>query len=564
MSAVEENTKNVDRRHPQQVMRLQRLGCAHQSRLSFMRILLRRLKRERWSFSREAFDVNSDGVGHAILTARGPVRSYSLVAFFHQLAAENRSDRVIAEAWDATFTLFDGVPDADDIKRLSANVPRQEAGRVSHRELSLSRANRSARLWQHVVTSLARGVQPDPVKIASVGYLMRTTAVYGSGKFGAADREDIADRAEFSAPFQVEMLTVYLIRTLVRDLLQHQATAQGGSAAVLLDPTIARAIGIGNSTGLGMAPFVLNHPVLINNWVMAREEAIARVRSLRYASPSEIEFFTEILARSNDSIASWTSDHPLQQKKIATLQDDIAQLNHYLLNNPLTGYQPWNRLYCRAEQTMSVEGQEFLASLMLEPYGELVDGLVECLSDNSGPDAIDGAMSLSELQSLIQTHYCWALDIDWDTESSCTKLWYVSEEKLEPRIGQRFEESLESFEQPLAPGRDVFQLHKATRGVDQTVAAFLLRHPQHRHSVRRVQLMRTAPYAEVRDNTIDAAMMPIDLLRYKLAFFGATQFDPRSDRWLRICLYANAPYPEELSHQDADFWPYPHQTGAAV
>lgn len=213
---------------------------------------------------------------------------------------------------------------------------------------------------------------------------------------------------------------------------------------------------------------------------------------------------------------------------------------------------------------MSVEGQEFLASLMLEPYGELVDGLVECLSDNSGPDAIDGAMSLSELQSLIQTHYCWALDIDWDTESSCTKLWYVSEEKLEPRIGQRFEESLESFEQPLAPGRDVFQLHKATRGVDQTVAAFLLRHPQHRHSVRRVQLMRTAPYAEVRDNTIDAAMMPIDLLRYKLAFFGATQFDPRSDRWLRICLYANAPYPEELSHQDADFWPYPHQTGAAV
>ena len=42
-----------------------------------------------------------------------------------------RSDRVIAQAWDATFALFDGEPTAQDLDRLQSNVPHQEAGRVT-------------------------------------------------------------------------------------------------------------------------------------------------------------------------------------------------------------------------------------------------------------------------------------------------------------------------------------------------------------------------------------------------------------------------------------------------
>ena len=55
------------------------------------------------------------------------------------------------------------------------------------------------------------------------------------------------------------------------------------------------------------------------------------------------------------------------------------------------------------------------------------------------------------------------------------------------------------------------------------------------------------PYAEIRDNLIGAEMRPIDLLRCKLAMFGAQRFDPRSDRWLRITLFQGAPYPHELA-----------------
>ena len=89
---------------------------------------------------------------------------------------------------------------------------------------------------------------------------------------------------------------------------------------------------------------------------------------------------------------------------------------------------------------------------------------------------------------------------------------------------------------------------------DAPVADFLLSHPAHRHSVRRIQ--NAAPYSEIRDNTIAKDFVAIDMLRAKLSFFGATRFDPRSDRWVRICMFAGAPYPTDLCSATADRWVY--------
>lgn len=557
----------IERRDPELVMQLARLGSFHQSRLSFMRILTRRMQREHWTFSRPVFNIDDDGVGYAVYCAHGPVRTYSLVAFAHDLPTEQRSDRVIATAWDSTFALFDGVPTADDIDRLSQNVPLQEAGRVTESELSISRANRSVRLWEHVVSSLANGQQPDEKQLVSVGYLMRTTAVYGSGKFGAADREVIAERPEFSAPFQMEMLSVFLTRAYSRDLVQHMALILGGARSITLDPRIARSIGIGNSTGLGMAPFILNHPVLFNNWIMAREEAILRVRRVATASTSEVSLFQDMLTRSVLSADRWNSVHPQQLTKIQTLRQDLAALDEHVKHNDLTLNHPWDRLFRWAMVTLSNEGQECLTSLLLEPYGYLVDELVDTMAtDYNAGIHIDGVKTLADLKNNLEHLYDWALSIDWQLRENNARVWYFSEEKLEPRLGERFAEDIEDYEQPLSPGRDAASLYKSIQAwpVGTSIAEFLLRHPEHRHSVRRMQMAQEAPYAEIRDNTISATLLPIDMLRCKLSFFGAIHFDPRSDRWVRICLYANAPYPEELAEQNADHWPYPDITKAVA
>ena len=80
----------------------------------------------------------------------------------------------------------------------------------------------------------------------------------------------------------------------------------------------------------------------------------------------------------------------------------------------------------------------------------------------------------------------------------------------------------------------------------ESVAAFLLCEPQWRHMVKRIQLAAETPYGEIHDNLLGKDCLPIDILRCKLSFFGATRFDPRSDRWVRICMYQDAPFPHEL------------------
>ncbi|AXI45555.1 hypothetical protein C1J03_05605 [Sulfitobacter sp. SK012] len=560
MQFQKETSQTIAKRDPALVMRLSRLGSFHQSRLSFMRILTRRMTRENWQFSRPVFEFDAKGVGHAVYCVHTPERIYSLIAFGHDLPPEDRSDRVIAEAWDSTFTLFDGVPDAADIARLRRNIPLQEAGRVSEKELSVSRANRSVRLWAHVVSRLAAGTQPDRSEVDKVGYLMRTTAVYGSGKLGAADREMIADRAECNAPFQIEMLSVFLTRTYVRDLVQHMANLKGGATAATLDADIARSLGIGNSTGLGMAPFLINHPMLFNNWVAAREQAIAIVRNLPAANEAEAQKFCGLLERSIVSADIWYSAHPIQIEKLKQLRHDLCALAHHVAQADLLNAHPWDRLFTWAEVTLAEDAQECLASLMLEPYGALVDHLADQMSDqNAEAFRIDGSMRVAELRSIMENAYGWALDTDWSQPQKCARAWYVSAEKLEPRLGERFEEPIAPYEQPLAPGRDAAALYDALKAADKDapLAAFLLTHPQHRHSVRRAQIVARAPYAEIRDNTIGSDLMPIDMLRCKLSFFGATHFDPRSDRWVRICMFGNAPYPEELASVQGDDWSYP-------
>jgi hypothetical protein len=546
-------------RDPDHVMQLHRLGSFHQSRLSFMRILLRRLESEAWTFDRPVFDIDARGVGRAVYSAHGPERSYSLVAFANDLPPEKRSDRVIATEWDATFTLFDGVPTREDLDRLADNVPKQEAGRVSEKELSLSRANRSVRLWDHVVDRLSKGEQPDRQKVADVGYLMRTTAVYGSGKFGAADRAKTADRPECLAPFQVEMLSVFLTRAFVMDLVEHMARMRAPDTAVPLDPDLRRRFGIGNSTGLGMAPFLLNHPALLNNWIGAREEALARIRNLESAHAPEVETFRRFALRARLHAEDWISDHPVQIEKLDALRRDMAALLAHLDTTDLTTDRPWNRLWLWAEETLSVEGQELLASLLMEPYPHLVDGMATCMAaDEAATWRINGAMALDDLRALVEDIYGWALKIDWTSRDAQARVWYTSEAKLEPRLGERFDEELEPFEQPLCPGRDAARMYADLQTSNQaTVAGFLMRHPEHRHVARRAQIAGRLPYAEIRDNTIDASVMPIDMLRLKLSFFGACHFDPRSDRWVRITMYQHAPFPHELGVRSGDDWAYP-------
>jgi len=546
-------------RSPEKVMRLDRMGSSFPTRLSFMRTLIRRMSKENWQFKRTLRKVDKDGYGVSVYSAITPKRTYSLIAFTQEIPADMRTDRVIAEVWDATFSLFDGVPTQEDIDYLAENTPLQEGGRYRPSELVLARANKSLRVFENIISALASGNQPDIELISSVGYLMRTTAVYGSGKFGCADRAKIADRPECRAPFQIELLAVYLIRWFTIDLVEELAKERGGKQAVRLDQNISRFIGVGNSTGLGMAPFLLKHPTLIHNWVVAKETALARVRSIETALPGTLEVFLKSLLQASQHIDEWNVADEVQTARITCLTDEIQSLRMWCEDesNIFRPY-PWNGIYQFVEDNFSLECQEMIVSLIIEPHGSIVDDLADTMSTTTIPK-FKAAMSLAQLKEVVADAYKWATTIDFSLEESQHHFWYYSEDKLEPRFGSKGVDDGVDQEMPLAIGRDVHDLNEvlAITDEDMPIGEFAMNYPQFRHIIRRIQNTFERPYSEVQDNLLSESMRPLDLLRFKLAFFGASKFDPKSDLWTRISMYQGAPLPEQIQDPNHDCWSFP-------
>ncbi len=546
----------VELRDPKTIMKLSRLGSFHQSKLSFLRSFLKEFKD--WEYNRDLFDLDENGYGRAVYSFSKKNRTYSLVCFANKISDEERSDRVIATKWDAAFVLYDGIPSKKDIERLELNVPKQEVGRLSYKELTLSRANKSVRAFEHVVDSLSSGRQPDKEFLSKVGYLYRTTAVYGSGKFGLADRFRIKNREEIYGPFRLEMMLVYLVRQFTFDQVNHIANHKNPKNFVELDKEISRNLGIGNSTGLGMAPFIVNHPTLLNNWILAREKALKKVREIKIVKKEDFDIFFGCLKKSLKNITSWNTDSEFQKNKIKQL---ITDLNKLLVFIDTFNFQEefcFNKLYLWVEKNLDLECSEYIVSMMLEPYDSIVNPLIhEMSSEEEKFFNIPGYRTVLDLRNILEEKYSDILKIDFNKKESNENFWFISKNKEEPRLANRYSEQGSDLEQPLAIARDIKKLYERISNQKNSlyIGRFLIENNDLRHVVRRAFISEKFPYSEIQDNTIGSNLMPIDMLRLKLSFFGAVKFDPKSDKWLRISMFQGAPLPNELKKFN-DYWVY--------
>ena len=548
---------NVNLRDPNIIMKLSRLGSFHQSKLSFLRSFLNEFKD--WEYKRDLFDLDNKGFGTAVYSFKKKERVYSLVCFANELNENERSDRVIATKWDAAFTLHDGVPKREDIERLKNEVPKQEVGRLSYKELTLSRANKSIRVFDHVVESLSKGHQPKLDLLEKVGYLYRTTAVYGSGKFGLADRFRIKNRDEINGPFRLEMMLVYLVRQFTFDQVNHVAKNKDPKNAVNLDPKICKNLGIGNSTGLGMAPFIVNHPTLLNNWIFCRETALKKIREIKKVKSQEYNLFKDCVRNSIKNITSWNTESEYQLKKIKNLLKDLKKFINFIENKFNFGIDyPFNDIYLWLEKETGEECIEYIVSIMMEPFDNIVDPLIkEMSSEEERYFDIPAHRTVNELRTIIEKKYSNILSIDFKNKQNYKKFWFISKNKEEPRLADRFNENGADLEQPLAIARDIKNLYQKLLSSknNSTIGQFLIDNSDLRHVVRRAFIIEKFPYSEIQDNTISENIIPIDMLRLKLSFFGALKFDPRSDKWLRICMFQGAPLPNELKNFDEQ-WVY--------
>ncbi len=546
----------IELRDPKIIMKLSRLGSFHQSKLSFLRSFLKEFKD--WEYNRNLFDLDENGYGRAIYSFSKKNRTYSLVCFANKISDQERSDRVIATKWDAAFVLHDGIPSKKDIERLELNVPKQEVGRLSYKELTLSRANKSVRAFKHVVDSLSIGRQPDKEFLSKVGYLYRTTAVYGSGKFGLADRFRIKNREEICGPFRLEMMLVYLVRQFTFDQVNHIANHRNPKSSVKLDKEICRNLGIGNSTGLGMAPFIVNHPTLLNNWILAREKALKKVREVKNVQKEDFDIFVQCLKKSIKNVTSWNTDSEFQKNKIKQLITDLNKLLAHIDSFSFQDDFSFNKLYLWVEENLNLECSEYIVSMMLEPYDSIINPLVhEMSSEEEKFFNIPGDRTVLDLRNILEEKYADVLRIDFSKKESNENFWFISKNKEEPRLAKRYNDQGSDLEQPLAIARDIKNLYERISNQKNSlnIGRFLIENNDLRHVVRRAFISEKFPYSEIQDNTIGSNLMPIDMLRLKLSFFGAVKFDPKSDKWLRISMFQGAPLPNELKKSN-DYWVY--------
>ncbi|MBP2280516.1 hypothetical protein H4W00_001329 [Psychrobacter sp. PL19] len=544
--------RTPDSRTPDVVMHSERLGAMHQTRISFVRTLLRKIDKESWTLSKHLWDLDKDGYGQVIYRLQTPEHVYHLVVFCNQIADEERNDRVIAQKWDVTFALVYGEIGEELLANLKANVPLQEAGRNSNMVMVLARANKSVRVFDHIVSSLADGQQPDLDVLAQVGYILRTTAVYGNGKFGIFDFKPLNHSEDFNQSFRAQMCAVYLLREFSLDWVDYLAEQKGGSKAVSLHPEIKRYLGIGNATGLGMAPYLINHPCVVDQWLSARESGLQAVLVCDI-EPKKVAIFTNLTSRAIQHFSEVVTINEPQIVLNSRVVNELTALQNNLTTK-LEACITWADFLQRNDH-LSFESQEVMISCLMELYPERVDPF-------SGQANADESMSLpsgkvvQDLIAVLEARYQWAISIDFAAVDNVYWFWYRSEDKEEPRMGVRGQEHGDDKEFLLDIGRQANNLYLALQQADsqQLLSEFILSQPKYRSIARRVWTMGHKKMGDIQINVLQKTALPMHLLRCKLSMFGATKFDPRSDRWVRVTLFQGAPLFKEVH---SDEWLFP-------
>ena len=314
-----------------------------------------------------------------------------------------------------------------------------------------------------------------------------------------------------------------------------------------------------SSTGLGMAPFIVNHPTLLNNWILARETALKNIRKIKFVEKKDSDLFKTCLKKSIKNITSWNTDSEFQKKKIQSLFNDLNKFIQFIEKDfDFLKEFAFNNIYLWAEENLGEECIEYIISMMMEPYDDIVNPLINQMSSEEEKYFnIPTDRTIGELREILEKKYSEIIKIDFSKKENYQNFWFISKNKEEPRMADRFNENGSELEQPLAIARDIKKLYEviSVSKNSSTIDKFLLNNNDLRHVVRRAFIVEKFPYSEIQDNTIGQSIIPIDMLRLKLSFFGALKFDPRSDKWLRICMFQGAPLPHELKNYNP-YWVY--------
>lgn len=546
------------------VMAPRRLLAAYPTALSFARSTVAHLARNDWTLARQRFDIDADGVGSALYRLDWGAMSFHFVVVSKLFAADQKTDRSFGQNWDISASLCEGPWSAEREAHLLAETPKQRAGRFDYDTLVTLRGNRSARVFDHVVDSLAAGRLPDAARLGEVGYIVRTTGLIANGAMGMRPFEGLGDDHPFAAPYHVQIVAAMLFREFVFELVDAMA-AQRCETALRLPAAYRRYLGVGNAAGAGLVAYLAGNPMSVHRWVEVTETAIAQAwqMSIEPRSPEAQRLAALIERAAAYLIEDGRDGNGIFADNAAIAKGLQAMLPIAEAQARGSGIDP-KAFRDALEGTLAAQEPataEVFHALMVELLPEeRLDAYRAAMRAPALPE-LDFAQTAGELRALLEEELGWALDYDFAAEGVARHFWYRSAAApLDPRLGVNGQDPGAEFEWRMDTAWRVAALKRLLDDMpaDTPLAHVLAQHPDYRDVARRSQALLACPYGELHENRRDASYTPFAAMRLKLAFYGMDKLDPAPPKSVRGALLQGAPTMADLmaGRSEGD-WPFP-------
>ena len=547
------------------VMSLQRAAAAVPNALSFSRTAMRELVRGRWKIEKPRFELDAEGRGEVLYRLVGNGRVFHFFLVSTKLPEALKSDRNFAQSWDAMGVLCQGTWTPEREAYLRREVPKQRAGYADYDTLIYARGNRSGRLFEHVVESLASGHQPDARLIAPVGYILRTTAFIGNGQLGTRPLAGYEADHPFRRPYQAQFCSAFLLREYVFDLVDHLARARNPQAARLA-PEYRRYLGLGNAAATGLVPFVLNHPHFMHQWNLTHERALADAKCRQVLSGDDAcNRFAALLQKAirhfEESTGTPDGVFAAADQVSADLREVAAEFAEFQARGVIDGKPtslPWIALAEWAERHVRIDAVEVLHSIVVELYPDIADAEMDSFQAQERFD-VQPEMPAVVLLGRVEEQYGWALEYEYRADPA-SYFWYRSTKApRDVRRGVRGRAAEFEIETTMDTVRQVQRLWHALKDTDDraSVADVVCARPDLRHIVARVQSLAGLHYAELRANWLSSAFMPFAAIRFALSFKGLEKFEAALPKSVRGTFMQGAPIAQDVAEGVDGDWPFP-------
>ncbi len=552
-------------RPPAIVMGSQRAQVIVADALNFSRAAMREMVRGRYRIEKLRFTLDDAGRGEVLYRLTGGGWEFHFFLISEKLPEEQKTDRNYAPSWDAMGVLCQGEWTAQREAHLRREVPKQRGGFADYDTLIYARGNRSARLFDHVVDSLAAGVQPDAQVLAPVGYILRTTAFIGNGQLGTRPYAGLEPDHPFRRPYHAQFCSGFVLREFVFDLVDHIARARNPNAA-RLSPAWRRYLGLGNSAATGLSAFVPNHPQLMHTWTQVRERALAQAMHQQvHHTSAPAQQFGDLLDKAILHFGQSTRPDDGVFAPPQVLIDDLRrvrhELNEFLARGSLQGKatsQPWQAMIDWAAPQVHPEVIEILHAIVIELHADIIEACKDDFVANE-QQQLAPEMTIAALRKIIEQDYAWALSPAFGPQGA-HHFWYRSSAApRDVRRGVRGRQDRLEHETTLDVLLRVNELHACLsqwQGTDR-VAELVLALPALRHITARVQSQAGRHYAELHENWLARDFSPFGSIRFALTFFGMEKFEAARPKSVRGTFMQGAPIAEDLEQGRDGTWPFP-------